>query len=227
MSNFSWDDYYIKLSHWYGDESILFVNGKSTNQTVDDIDSLGPIPKDGSVKISIQMGKQKSKEVAIEEGMDKYEFEMEADDSAGKEVEKEDSSKVNSEEKNSPVESSNTSSNEKEAIMSAINSHYNGISASSYAGAYDHFSSSRKSKVSFDGWQKGFDKTLKDVVKKVDVISVDGNKAKAYIEMTSYDDEGNNKVLVQEWGGNWNLIKENGTWKLDVPELKKLSSRVE
>ena len=55
----------------------------------------------------------------------------------------------------------------------------------------------------------------------------DGNKAKAYIEMTSYDDQGDGTVLVQEWGGYWNLIKENGSWKLDDPDLEKLDSRVE
>ena len=68
---------------------------------------------------------------------------------------------------------------------------------------------------------------MRDNVTKLDVISVDGNKAKAYIEMTSYDDQGDGTVLVQEWGGYWNLIKENGSWKLDDPDLEKLGSRVE
>ncbi len=77
------------------------------------------------------------------------------------------------------------------------------------------------------GWEKGLQKTMRDVVTTLDVISVDGNKAKAYIEMTSYDDQGDGSVLVQEWGGNWNLIKEGGSWKLDVPDLEKLDSRVE
>ena len=47
---FSWSDYYIDLYSWYEDDAILFVNGKSTNKTVEEIDRLGPIPKDGSVK---------------------------------------------------------------------------------------------------------------------------------------------------------------------------------
>ena len=89
------------------------------------------------------------------------------------------------------------------------------------------FHHQEKAKSHLTGWEKGFEKTLRDDVKKVDIISVDGNKAKAYIEMTSYDDEGDGTVLVQEWGGNWNLIKENGSWKLDVSELEKLDSRVE
>ena len=45
------------------------MNGKSTNKTLEEIDMLGPIPMDGSVKIFIQRGNQKSKEVVIKEGM--------------------------------------------------------------------------------------------------------------------------------------------------------------
>ena len=185
------------------------MNGKSTNKTLEEIDMLGPIPMDGSVKTFIQRGNQKSKEVVIKEGMRDVEFKL----AEAKIAEVED--------KETTTESSDASS-EDGAIADTIESHYNGISTTNYAGAYDYFSSSRKGKVTFEGWKKGLQNTLRDNVTKLDVISVDGNKAKAYIEMTSYDDQGDGTVLVQEWGGYWNLIKENGSWKLDDPDLEKI-----
>jgi hypothetical protein len=48
-----------------------------------------------------------------------------------------------SEVKDSPSKTLDVSS-EKEAVVTAIESHYDGISAANYAGAYDYFSFSRK-----------------------------------------------------------------------------------
>jgi len=45
--------------------------------------------------------------------------------------------------------------------------------------------------------------------------------------MTSYDDNNDGTTLVQKWVGNWNLVQEGGSWKLNKPELKKVSSKVE
>ena len=70
MLEFSWSDYYVDLYSWYEDDAILYVNGKSTNKTLEEIDMLGPIPMDGSVKTFIQRGNQKSKEVVIKEDME-------------------------------------------------------------------------------------------------------------------------------------------------------------
>ena len=226
--DFIWSDFYVELYHWYGDEAILFVNGKSTDQTVEEVDMLGPILKDGSVKVSIQMGTQKSKEVPIKKGMDYYEFPL--DDIGMNDEEMEEESTKESPDESSDEKSTSKSSDtrsEEAAIISAIHGHYDGITKRNYTGAYDYFSSSRKSKVTLSGWEKGFEKTIGDEVKVINVTSVDGDSAKAYIEMTSYDDEGDGTVLVQEWGGYWNLIKENGAWKLDVPDLEKLDSRIE
>ena len=213
---FYWSDYHVDLYSPYMDEAILYVNGKSTKKTVREIDMIGPIPMDGSVKLFVQRGKQKSKEYVIEEDTSYLEFEWDEDPVVEEEMTKEDTAGEAAD-----------SSNEGEAVVSAIKSHYNGITAANYAGAYDYFSSSRKSKVTLSGWEKGLQNTIKDDVTKVDVISVDGNKARAYIEMTSYDDQGDGTSLVQDWGGHWNLIKENGSWKLDEAELEKLGSRVE
>ena len=41
---------------------------------------LGPVPKDGSVKISVEMENEKSKEVPIKKGMNYYEFPLNEDE---------------------------------------------------------------------------------------------------------------------------------------------------
>ena len=51
-----------------------------------------------------------------------------------------------------------------EPLLTTIKSHYNGISTTNYTGAYDYFSSSRKGKVTFEGWKKGLQNTLRDNV---------------------------------------------------------------
>ena len=61
----------------------------------------------------------------------------------------------------------------------------------------------------------------------MDVISVDGNKAKAYIEMTSYDDQGDGTDISPRVGRLLESYQGNGSWKLDDPDLEKLGSRVE
>lgn len=215
---FSWSDYYVKLDSWSDDDAVVYVNGKSTNKTIDELEVLGPIQKNGSIKVYAQKGKQKSKEFVVDEKTSSLDFDI-------KEIESASSSAVVPEK---GAEASATNSVEEEQnIENAIVSHYSGISDKNYSGAYDYFSSARKSKVTLAGWEKGLKNTMKDEVTTVDIKSVDGNTAKAYIKMTSYDDQGDGTVLVQEWGGNWNLVKENGSWKLNDPELEKLDSRVE
>ena len=61
----------------------------------------------------------------------------------------------------------------------------------------------------------------------IEVEQIDGVNGMAYIEMTSYDDNKDGTTLVQEWAGYWNLVKENGRWTLDNPDLSKVNSRVE
>ena len=213
---FSWSDYYVELYSWSDDDAIVYVNGKSTNKTIDELEMLGPILMDSSVKVYAQKGNQKSKEFVVDEKTSSLDFDIEESESA----------RVTVARKGAEASATNNKGEEK-AIENAIVSHSTGISDANYPDAYDYFSSARKSKVTLEGWQKGLKNTMKDEVTTVDVISVDGNTAKAYIEMTSYDDQGDNTVLVQEWGGNWNLVKENGSWKLSDPELEKLDSRVE
>ncbi|WP_349346562.1 TcaA NTF2-like domain-containing protein [Priestia megaterium] len=120
-----------------------------------------------------------------------------------------------------------SSSDDSGAIESTIRLHYGSISNENFSTAYNLFSSSFKQQVSQTVWEKGLQQNMYDELGAVEVKQIDANRATAYIEMTSYDDNNDGTTLVQKWVGNWNLVQEGGSWKLNKPELKKVSSRVE
>ncbi|NER42477.1 zinc-ribbon domain-containing protein [Bacillus megaterium NBRC 15308 = ATCC 14581] len=70
--SFDWSDHAVHLSSDYSDAR-LFVNGKDTNTEIGNVDYLGPLPLDGSVKIYAERhfdsGKKKTEEVSIRKGM--------------------------------------------------------------------------------------------------------------------------------------------------------------
>src|SRR5699024_2376679 len=112
-------------------------------------------------------------------------------------------------------------------VAETIYSHYSHITNSQYDAAYNLFSSNMQNKFEVDSWADGLEATLLDDVTTVEVKSVSDNEAVAYIEMTSYDEQDDGSVLVQEWEGDWSLVKENGTWKMDSTELEKVDSWTE
>lgn len=122
-----------------------------------------------------------------------------------------------------PVESSDDTG----AIESAVRLHYGSISSDDFDTAYNQFSSKRKSKVTQKGWVKGLQANMYDELTYIEVQQIEDNKGRAYIEMTSYDDNSDGTTLVQQWSGYWHLVKEGGRWTLDDPELSKVGSWVE
>ena len=206
---FDWFDSHIELFSTEAD-AIVYINGQSTEKTVKELNSLGPIPMDGSIKVYAQKGAQKSKEVAIEKGMSYIQLPFERVELG-----------------HNAEGTEENSGDEESAIINTILAHYGGISSNDFSVAYSFFSSSRKNKVSLAGWEKGLQENIRNDVTTVQVKNINGNSAKAYIEMTSYDDQEDGTILVQKWGGNWNLLKENGQWTLHDPELTKIDSRIE
>ncbi|MEB2274212.1 zinc ribbon domain-containing protein [Bacillus sp. ILBB4] len=70
---FDWSDHAVYISSDY-DDATLFVNGKDTKTEIGDIDYLGPLPMDGSVKVyakrKFDSGEKKTEEVSIKKGID-------------------------------------------------------------------------------------------------------------------------------------------------------------
>ncbi|MGG0588190.1 zinc ribbon domain-containing protein, partial [Priestia megaterium] len=70
---FDWSDHAVYISSDY-DDATLFVNGKDTKTEIGDIDYLGPLPMDGSIKIyakrKFDSGEKKTEEVSIKKGIE-------------------------------------------------------------------------------------------------------------------------------------------------------------
>ncbi|MEM5017445.1 hypothetical protein WKH31_14210 [Metabacillus indicus] len=113
------------------------------------------------------------------------------------------------------------------AIESVVRLHYASITNDDFTKAYDLFSSSRKQKITQNGWEKGLQQNISDELTYIEVEQIEATKGRAYIEMTSYDDNSDGSTLVQNWNGYWHVVKENGRWVLDVAEITKINSRVE
>jgi hypothetical protein len=84
-------------------------------------------------------------------------------------------------------------------------------------------STSRRNKYNFNDWQNGLKDNYRNDVQISDVQKIDDIHATVSFTLTSYDQQSNG-TLVQEWGGKWNLINENGQWLLNSPDIKKLDS---
>jgi membrane-associated protein TcaA len=203
------------------DEAIVFINGESTGKTVKDLDSLGPVSTDGSVKIYAEITEEgqtlKSDEIPVTEAGQTINLYI--DDSPILEA------RARTEAAKEEV--ARTLSQDKAEIENVVYEHYSNISYGYFSSAYDLFSSSRKKFVSFAGWEEGFANNISNDIKGVKVESVNGNQATASFEMVSRDYTPNRDILVQTWAGKWHLTKENSFWKLDDPEISKINERLE
>ncbi|MDQ0243734.1 putative membrane protein YvbJ [Bacillus fengqiuensis] len=223
---FDWSKYYVSLFSNY-DDAVLVVNNKATEQQIGDIDELGPVPLDGSLKVSAQKqfssGMKKSNVVTLKKDTEEAELLIDFEEESAVET----GSDTALMDMDSSFEDSSDGADESSAVEGAISEHYSSISNDDFAGAYNAFSSARKGKVTMDGWTKGLQQNLHDELNTVRVESIEGNTATAYIEMTSYDEQEDGSTLVQEWGGYWHLLKENGRWTLNEADLEKRGSRIE
>ncbi|USY56083.1 hypothetical protein NIZ91_05350 [Bacillus sp. 1780r2a1] len=214
-ADFDWGNHYVSLYSDYFDGTV-FVNGKSTGKTVEELGYIGPINLDGSVKIHAERKfgskTKKTPAITLEDDIEEAELYFSMSDNFD-EVSMEDDA--------------SDSIDEETDIEDAVRSHYDYITSDSFASAHDLFSSNRKSKVDLSDWKKGLQANTADNVTNIEVLDVSGNEARAYVEMTSYDDNDDGTELVQEWEGYWSLVKEDGEWKLDSADLEKVDSRVE
>lgn len=218
-ASFDFSNHYLDI-YTDNDDAILFVNGKNTKSHIADLNSFGPIPLDGSVEVFAQKefssGVKKSKKVKITE--DTYDLDLYLDYTNNDEeyelAQKEAEAIAEMEE-------------DEAEVAETIYNHYKRISNDDFQNAYNLFSTNMKKKFGVDGWAKGLEANIRDNVSTVEVQSINENSAKAYMEMMSFDDQDDGSILVQEWEGYWNLIKENGQWRLDKTELEKVDSWIE
>ncbi|WP_207369512.1 zinc ribbon domain-containing protein [Heyndrickxia coagulans] len=189
------------------DDAVLYVNDKSTGKKLRDIDTFGPVSTDGSMKLfaklDTNLGSKKSNTVTIKDDTDEVDFTFPglslADDIG---------------------DSNNGSGDTDEAdIISTIKEHYTDISNGFYDAAYDMFSAERQSKMDFDKWESGVESNVSNDVT-VSVDTINGNKATASIYLVSTDEKDGNKT-VKHFKGTWNLVKENGEWKLGNSSIKQ------
>ena len=125
----------VSLSSNYED-AIVFINGESTEKTVNDLSTIGPVLTDGTVKIHAEVTKEghklKSEEVAVTE--EDQSIRLYIDDSI---IEKE---------KERKEEAARNREQEIYAVEETVYSHYHYIGSDYYSSAYDLFSSGRKKK---------------------------------------------------------------------------------
>jgi len=216
---FNFSDNYLPV---YSDneDATVFVNGKSTKKKVKDFSTFGPVPLDGSVEIYAEKefatSVHKSDTTIVDENtydidlyLDYTDYDEEYDLERAKQEELE------------------KLEGEAADVVDTVYAHYGNISNDNFEDAYNLFSSNMQGKFGLDGWAEGLEANILDDVTSVEVTSVDGNSAHAYIEMTSYDEQDDGSILVQEWEGEWSLVKENGSWKMDSTELEKVDSWTE
>ncbi len=234
---FNWSDYFFTI-YTNEEDATLFVNGKSTKKTLKEIDSFGPVALDGSVKVHAEMksGKKtiKSDTVTIKDGIYGVELYFEEEDLYASEENSEDNETsaeedVAEDNKKSTEEESDKVDEKAEAsqIESVIYSHYQNITNDNFEAAYNLFSSEKRSELSLSDWSKGLKANQADQVNVLNVTEVNSDTAVAYVEITSYDNNEDGTTLVQEWGGDWYLVKENGNWCLSKAKLSKLSTKTE
>ena len=199
------------------EDATLFVNGKSTGLKISDVEEFGPVATDGSMTLHAEIktadGTVKSNKKTIKEAGETIDLLFE------QEIPMEDFEDVG--------DSLKDYHDEQSEIENVIMSHYTSISSGDYETAYAMFSSSRRSKISYEKWSKGLKNNFKNEVTNVSVESIENDQATVSFQLTSYDKQDDGSTLVQEWGGKWYLVKESDGWKLATPEIKKLNTRTE
>lgn len=104
------------------------------------------------------------------------------------------------------------SSSEEAAIEDLVYSHYEAIGDGSFSTAYSNFGPTFRASNSEFEWvaeQESFDITG-STVEYVEVLSVSGNSARAAVDVSFEDETGTPSFSLE-----WELLKEDGAWKLD------------
>ncbi len=98
-----------------------------------------------------------------------------------------------------------------------------------YAGelekAYDYYAQSRKARLPYDNWKKGFDNTVSIRFKSVESTGTQ-NVIKVNF-LTTERDATTYEWVTKEFAGEWTLVRENNVWKMDQSNIKEITTKQE
>jgi hypothetical protein len=102
--------------------------------------------------------------------------------------------------------------NEETAIEDTIRGHYEAIGSGDFYEAYAYFGSTFRSENSEDDWVAKEESyyITSSAINSVEVIEVSEDAATATVDVSFEDNTGNPQFRI-----TWNLVQENGEWKLD------------
>jgi micrococcal nuclease len=110
------------------------------------------------------------------------------------------------------LDSGGDSGSEEEAVEKAIRGHYEAIGAGNFEQAYSYFGPTFRNATEEEVWieeEKSFEITS-STAHSVDVEEISETTATATVDVSFEDNTGIPRFLI-----TWNLLKENGEWKLD------------
>jgi hypothetical protein len=101
---------------------------------------------------------------------------------------------------------------EEAAVEEAVRGHYVAIGAGNFEEAYSYFGPTFRNRVDQESWVSSEEsyQITNSTVNSVEVTYVDETTATATVDISFQDNTGTPRFLI-----TWNLVKEDGQWKLD------------
>lgn len=187
------------------EDATLFVNGKNSGVKVRDAATFGPIASDGTMKLHAEKDGRKSNEFTItaEGEQADLSFPEETPVNAGD---------------STYTDGGDIAYSDQQAVVDTLYNHYQNISYGRYEEAYNLFSSRYQSKNKLAGWKDGVEVNSTNTLSGVNVDNLSGDTATVSFTLTSEDGNGE----VRTFAGKWHMIRENGEWKMNDPEIKQI-----
>ncbi|WP_042354138.1 zinc ribbon domain-containing protein [Bacillus rubiinfantis] len=196
------------------EDAILYVNGKSTHKKIKDVGEFGPVKTDGSMKLqavyTIDAHTVKSNEETITSDGQSVYLDILATDFVGDPPSYEDDYTY--------------AGTDEESLGQTVENHYTYISTGNYEEAFALLSPKKKKNYNYDNWVRDSKNNYKNVVTITSATLIDEYNGEVQFTLTSYDHKPKGKALVQEWGGTWNLIYQDGRWLMNASKIKRIDS---
>lgn len=188
------------------EDAMILVNGKNTGKRVRDIDRFGPIQTDGKMKIQLQhkgaKGIEKTDPVTINAAQADSTIELYfgSDDTYAYDEPMDDLS-------------------EEAQVEDVVYSYYSAVASKDFAeaGRLQSASRSKTHPIKPEGYANTYDNT----VTHLEVQDITDSKALVYVELSTTDETDDGSLESKYYTGTWQLIKENGEWKLNDSKMSE------